>query len=625
MQKNRNLFIILNVVVLLVLGWAVLSAVQTITTDQVTWTEAREKVESGDVKEVIFDGRTKAQLVLKGDGPDGVKGADTVFRIEAFDDKFIDLLEANDVPYRARPPHACSGGEGGGGGLGLLLPLGLMVVVWMMLARREGGVPPGVATFGKSQAKLAPEEGTGVSFEDVAGIEESVEELQEVVQFLKTPEKFTALGGKIPKGVLLVGPPGTGKTLLARAVAGEAGVPFFSISGSDFVEMFVGVGAARVRDLFTKAAEHAPCIIFIDELDAVGKARGGGSPVGGHDEREQTLNQILVEMDGFDGRKGIIIIGATNRPEILDPALLRAGRFDRQVLVDRPDVKGREAILRVHGRDMKLAPEVDLAEVARMTPGFAGADLANALNEAALLAARQDKKQIELSDIGDAIERIVAGLEKKSRRLNLTERRVVAYHEAGHAICAAACPGADPVQKISIIPRGIGALGYTLQTPLEDRYLMTRTELTNRLIVLYGGRTAEEVKFEDITTGASDDIRKASDLARRMIAQYGMSKALGAIDYGGEQQNPFGIGGRAGRDVAISEETARQIDAETRRLLQEAWKSARDILDQHRDLLDRMATHLLDEEVLEGDTLKDFLSEVAPRESGWSDTALPTA
>jgi cell division protease FtsH len=607
-SKNRNLFIILNLVVLVVLGWAVISVVQGNLGDRLTWTEAKARIESGAIERVVFDGTNGLQLYPKGESESGPNAPITVYRVNADDEGIIKVLEANGVSYSAERPSACAGG--GGGGFSLLLMIGFFAVMWMMMSRREGGVPPGVATFGKSQAKLAPEEGTGVSFEDVAGIDEAIEELQEIVQFLRTPEKFTSLGGKIPKGVLLVGPPGTGKTLLARAVAGEAKVPFFSISGSDFVEMFVGVGAARVRDLFTKAAEHAPCIIFIDELDAVGKARGGGSPVGGHDEREQTLNQILVEMDGFDGRKGIIIIGATNRPETLDPALLRAGRFDRQVLVDRPDVKGREAILQVHAKDMKIDPEVDLAEVARMTPGFAGADLANALNEAALLAARYDKTQIEISDISDAIERIVAGLEKKSRRLNPKEKRVVAFHEAGHAICAAACPGADPVSKISIIPRGIGALGYTMQTPLEDRYLMARRELLNRLIVLYGGRVAEEIVFGDITTGASDDIRKASDLARRMIAQYGMSDRLGAIDYGGERQNPFGLGAAGMRDVPVSEATAQQIDAETRRLLEGAWQQARAILDQHRALLDRMAEHLLETEVLERETLQSFLAEV---------------
>jgi cell division protease FtsH len=608
-QKNRNLFIVLQLAALVAVGWVVLSLFQGVAFQPMTWSEAKSRISQGEVAEVVFEGESRVQLKLNGDD-EGDANQRTVYRVDADDEGFVDLLEANGVPYSRKAPGACDGE--GGGGLGLMLPMALIFLLWVMFSRREGGVPPGVATFGKSSAKLAPEEGTGVSFEDIAGVDEGIEELQEVVQFLQTPEKFTALGGKIPKGVLLVGPPGTGKTLLARAVAGEAGVPFFSISGSDFVEMFVGVGAARVRDLFQKAAEHAPCIIFIDELDAVGKARGGGSPMGGHDEREQTLNQILVEMDGFDGRKGIIIVAATNRPEILDPALLRAGRFDRQVLVDRPDVTGREAILQVHAREMKLDPSVDLGEVARRTPGFAGADLANALNEAALLAARREKTSVELQDIDDAVERIVAGLEKKSRRLSDKEKRVVAYHEAGHAICAAACPGADPVQKISIIPRGIGALGYTLQTPLEDRYLMTRGELLNRLIVLYGGRTAEEQVFGDITTGASDDIRKASDLARRMVSQYGMSESMGAVDYGGERQNPFGMGGGAMRDIAVSEATARALDEETRRILDAAHRDARRVLAAHRELMDRMAAHLLDKEVLEREVLKAFLDEVTP-------------
>jgi cell division protease FtsH len=612
-QKNRNLFIILNLVVLVVLGWAALNVVQTVTAERVTWTEAKAKVADGQVTEVIFDGPWKVTLLLEPEELDGHPIPETFYRVEADDEAFIALLEEQGVSYSAAAPSSCDG-SGEGGGMSMLLPIGLLVVMWVMLSRRDGGAQSGVANFGKSSAKLAPEEGTGVAFTDVAGIDEAIEELEEIVLFLKTPEKFTALGGKIPKGVLLVGPPGTGKTLLARAVAGEAGVPFFATTGSDFVEMYVGVGAARVRDLFKKATEHAPCIIFIDEIDAVGRSREGAGPMGSADERHQTLNQILVEMDGFDGRKGVIILGATNRPEILDPALLRAGRFDRQVLVDRPDVRGREAILRIHAKDLKLSPDVDLAEIARMTPGFAGADLANALNEGALLAARHDHTAVEMSHISDAIERTVAGLEKKSRRLNPKEKRVVAYHEAGHAICAAACPGADPVQKISIIPRGIGALGYTMQTPLEDRYLMFRQELLNRLIVLYGGRTAEELVFGDYTTGASDDIRKASDLARRMVAQYGMSESMGAIDYGGERRNPFGMGGSAGRDIPVGEATAQQLDAESRRLLETAWGQARSVLTDHRDLMDRMSEHLLENEVLERDVLATFLAEVTPLE-----------
>jgi cell division protease FtsH len=584
------------------LVWMAFGAMQQVSQTSPTWSEAKRKISEGAVEQVTFEhNRVRLQLREKAKGQPVVE---SVERVTADDAGMVKLLEEKGVPYRSAPPSACEGP-----GMSWFLILAMSFAMMTMMARRDGGAPPGVAAFGKSQARLAPEEGTGITFADVAGIDEAIEELEEIVHFLKTPEKFTALGGKIPKGVLLVGPPGTGKTLLARAVAGEAGVPFFSISGSDFVEMFVGVGAARVRDLFQKAGEHAPCIIFIDELDAVGKARGAGAPMGGHDEREQTLNQILVEMDGFDGRKGIIIVAATNRPETLDPALLRAGRFDRQVLVDRPDVKGREAILKVHARTLRLAPEVDLSVVARMTPGFAGADLANTLNEAALLAARRDRTQIELEHIEAAVERIVAGLEKKSRRLGEKERSVVAYHEAGHAICAAACPGADPVQKISIIPRGIGALGYTLQTPMEDRYLMAKREMQARLVVLYGGRIAEQVVFGEITTGASDDIRKASDLARRMIQEFGMSDRLGPIDYGGSRPGPMGMGA-AVRDIALSEKTAESVDEEVRRELEDAWRRAHQILIGRRDLLDRMARHLLDKEVLERDDLATFLAEV---------------
>ncbi|NOY24879.1 MAG: ATP-dependent zinc metalloprotease FtsH [Oligoflexia bacterium] len=576
----------------------------------VPWSEVKTQVEAGRVDSVLFDGPKVTVSYKDGQGPQlnpsapGERKDTANVTLVQGDTDFIKLLEANNVAYAAKPQSACDGGSV------FMMSLMLMAFLFLFVFRRDGGAPPGVATFGKSRASLAPEEGTGVTFSDVAGIDEAIEELQEIVLFLSTPERFTRLGGKIPKGVLLVGPPGTGKTLLARAVAGEAAVPFYSISGSDFVEMFVGVGAARVRDLFKEAAERAPCIIFIDELDAIGKARGGANPVGGHDEREQTLNQLLVEMDGFDGRKGIIIMAATNRPEILDPALLRAGRFDRQVLVDRPDVRGREAILQVHAKGLKLADQVELSELARMTPGFAGADLANALNEGALLAARRSKSEIEMIDLSDAVERIVAGLEKKSRRLSEQEKRVVAFHESGHAICAAACPGADPVHKISIIPRGIGALGYTLQMPLEDRYLMSRSELENRLTVLYGGRAAEELIFGDFTTGAGDDIRKASDLARRMVGQFGMSPRMGPVDYGGEMQNPFGMGGGGIRDISVSEETSQQLDQETRRILDTAHDRARAILVGHESLLRRMSEDLISTEVLDKDQLLVYFAEV---------------
>ncbi|MFM2243947.1 MAG: hypothetical protein RL071_21 [Pseudomonadota bacterium] len=606
MQKNASILVALSLTLLLALGLTLLGVLREPGELEHSWSEAKALASEGHLQRVIFQGNSANFEQKKAEGEQKPKTF-TLTRIESDEAELIKILEQNNVTYTAVPPSDCNNGN-----LLNLLVLLMMVMFFVTMTRREGGVPPGVATFGKSSAKLAPEDGTGVTFKDVAGVDEGIEELQEIVQFLRTPNRFTALGGKIPKGVLLVGPPGTGKTLLARAVAGEAGVPFFSISGSDFVEMFVGVGAARVRDLFQKAAEQAPCIIFIDELDAVGKARGGNTPVGGQDEREQTLNQILVEMDGFDGRKGIIIVAATNRPETLDPALLRAGRFDRQVVVDRPDFKGREAILKVHARTMKLAEDVDLAIVARMTPGFAGADLANALNEAALLAARHDKKAIEMSDIDAAVERIVAGLEKKSRRLSEREKRVVAFHESGHAICAAASPGADPVQKISIIPRGVGALGYTLQTPAEDRYLMSRGDLRNRIVTLYGGRVAEELVFEDVTTGASDDIRKASDLARRMVNQFGMSARMGAVDYGGEHYGPFAGAGVGGRDVSVSEETARQLDEEVRGLLARAHDDARRVLLAHQDLLFRMSTQLLEEEVLDRDALAALLAEVQP-------------
>jgi cell division protease FtsH len=588
----------------MVIGYQVLSSVEQQVSQKTTWPEAKTLISSGEVERVEIQ---RANIVLVKQTNEGARPVELkIPRVHADDEGLIAVLESSQVPYVAVDESGCDAAT-----TWMSLPFMLLMLgfLWMMMVRRENGAPPGVATFGKSSAKLAPEEGTGVTFKDVAGIDEGIAELEEIVHFLRTPQKFTALGGKIPKGVLLVGPPGTGKTLLARAVAGEAGVPFFSISGSDFVEMFVGVGAARVRDLFQKASEHAPCIIFIDELDAVGKARGGSGPVGGQDEREQTLNQILVEMDGFDGRKGIIIVAATNRPEILDAALLRAGRFDRRVVVDRPDVKGREAILQVHARQVKLSEDVDLGAVARMTPGFAGADLANVLNEAALLAARQDKTAIDLADIDAAVERSVAGLEKKSRRLGEKVKRVVAFHESGHAICAAASPGSDPVQKISIIPRGIGALGYTLQTPLEDRYLHSERDLLNRIITLYGGRVAEEIVFGRVnrTTGASDDIRKASDLARRMVAELGMSDEMGAIHYGGDQPNPFGIGG-ASRDVAISEDTARMLDQQVRKLLEAAKAQAQTILEENRALLDEMSEHLLQHEVLERDALHAFLA-----------------
>jgi cell division protease FtsH len=489
--------------------------------------------------------------------------------------------------------------------LSWVLPLGFFFLVWRF-AMKKMGPGMGVMSFSKSKAKIFAESDTNVSFADVAGIDEAKEELQEVVEFLSTPEKFQKLGGRIPKGVLLIGPPGTGKTLLARAVAGEAKVPFFSISGSEFVEMFVGVGAARVRDLFSQATLQAPCIIFIDELDALGKARGM-NVMGGHDEREQTLNQLLVEMDGFETNKGVIIMAATNRPEILDPALLRPGRLDRQVLVDRPDINGREAILTIHSKNVLLSPEVDLRTIAGRTPGFVGADLSNIINEAALLAARKNKEMVEAADFDEAIDRVIAGLQKKSRVINSKEKEIVAFHESGHAIVAESVEHADPVHKISIIPRGIAALGYTQQQPTEDRYLMTRSELLDRLAVLLGGRVAEELVFEEISTGAQNDLQRASDIARSMVTEYGMSDRLGLVSYERPHQ-PMFLPESFSPSKNYSEAKAAQIDEEVARFVEEAHQRVRNILVERRTVLDDLALLLSQKECVQGEELRKMLA-----------------
>jgi cell division protease FtsH len=521
-----------------------------------------------------------------------------VVRVE--DSALIGELEAAGIPFK---------GEVTSDWLPTLLswgvPVALFFILWSYLFKRIGGAGGGLMQIGKSKAKVYIEKKTGVTFADVEGIDEAEDELVEVVEFLKNPQKYQRLGGRIPKGVLLLGLPGTGKTLLARAVAGEAGVPFFSISGSDFVEMFVGVGAARVRDLFAQAVEHAPSIIFIDELDALGKARGMNL-LSSHDEREQTLNQLLAEMDGFDPNQGVILMAATNRPEILDAALLRPGRFDRQVLVDRPDVKGREAILRLHAKKIKLSPAVDLAQIAAKTPGFVGADLANIINEAALLAARQGKEGVEACDFDEAIERVVAGLQKKSRVMNPREKKTVAYHEAGHALVAELVPGADPVTKISIIPRGLAALGYTQQFPTEDRYLMTRSELLARVYVLLGGRVAEEMIFGDISTGAQNDLQKATEIARTMVTQFGMSERLGLVALEGARTPTF-LPVAAPSQREYSEDTARMVDEEIKQLLDAAHAKVRDCLASHRPTLEELANLLLEKEVVDRPQLQAIL------------------
>jgi cell division protease FtsH len=494
--------------------------------------------------------------------------------------------------------------------LSWIVPVALFAGIWIfMLRRMGGGIGGGLMQIGKSKAKVYVQSDTGVTFADVAGVDEAKEELREIIEFLKNPKEYGRLGGRMPKGVLLVGPPGTGKTLLARAVAGEAGVPFFSISGSEFVELFVGVGAARVRDLFEQARARAPAIIFIDELDALGRARGIGPMAGGHDEKEQTLNQLLVELDGFDPSTGLVLLAATNRPEILDPALLRAGRFDRQVLVDRPDKLGRIQILGVHLKKVRLAPDVRPEEIAALTPGFTGADLANLVNEATLLATRRNADAVTMEDFTHAIERIVAGLEKRNRLLNPKEREIVAYHEMGHALVAMALPGVDPVHKVSIIPRGIGALGYTIQRPTEDRFLMTLEELENKMAVLLGGRAAEKIVFGHLSTGAADDLVKVTDIARAIVTRYGMSERLGHVALEkdrrsllGTDQPYYGMEQRS-----YSDETAAAVDEEVRRIVDETFERTVALLTERRDVLERTARQLLEKETLDEREIRELI------------------
>jgi cell division protease FtsH len=582
--------------------------------ETIPYSEFKQLVRDGKVQEVTLS-EERIRGVLKTPGAERGKPF-TAIRVT--DAKLPEELEAHGVKYRGELVSRWVSDV-----LGWVIPLLFVVALWMFFLRRMGGAEGGVMSFARSKAKLyAAEDDVKVSFTDVAGVDEAEEELKEIVEFLKTPKKYTSIGGKIPKGVLLVGPPGTGKTLLARAVAGEAKVPFFSLSGSEFVEMFVGVGAARVRDLFSQAEAKAPCIVFIDELDALGKVRSQ-SPMGSHEEREQTLNQLLAEMDGFDGRKGIIIMGATNRPEVLDPALLRPGRFDRQVLVDKPDVRGREDILRIHVKTVKVSDGVDIKVIAQRTAGFAGADLANLVNEAALLAARKDKTSVEMKDFDDAIDRIIAGLEKK-RVMSDKERKIVAYHESGHAIVASILPGLDPVHKISIVARGFGALGYTMQLPLEDRYLMTRQDLLGQLAVLLGGRSAEEIAFGEVSTGAQNDLQRATDIARAMVTEFGMSEALGAVNYDGHRGTKFLDTPFMNERGNHSEDTAQKIDAEVKRILTSAHDDARRVLRERKDILDQLSARLLDKEVIEGDELRELLGPTPPKDpEGTVPPALP--
>ena len=591
---GTTMWLVLGVLLLVAVGNAVFFTLRA--GKEISYSEFKTRVRDGKVQEVTV-AEDRVQGMLKAD--EGQGRAFVTVRIE--DPKLVEDLEKHGVKYTGVVANRWVAEL-----LGWVLPLIFLIALWSFFFRRIGSAEGGVMSFARSRAKIyAEEDDVKVKFADVAGVDEAEEELREIVEFLKNPKKYTSIGGRIPKGVLLVGPPGTGKTLLARAVAGEAGVPFFSLSGSEFVEMFVGVGAARVRDLFNQAENKAPCIVFIDELDALGKVRIQ-SPMGSHEEREQTLNQLLAEMDGFDARKGVIIMAATNRPEVLDPALLRPGRFDRQVLVDKPDVRGREEILRIHVKNVKTAEHVDLRVIAARTAGFAGADLANLVNEAALLAARRDKTAVEMKDFDEAIDRVIAGLEKK-RVMSDKERRIVAYHESGHAIVATVLPGLDPVHKISIVQRGFGALGYTMQLPLEDKYLMTRSDLLSQLSVLLGGRSAEEIAFDEISTGAQNDLMRATDIARAMVTEFGMSDALGVVNYDGHRQPAF-IENPFGRERGnYAEETALKIDTEIKRILTEAHEKARQILRDHRDVLDRLSARLLEKEVIEADELKAIM------------------
>lgn len=576
-------------------------------TQRVPYSIFIDQVQDGKVAQA-YVGQDQIRYQLKGEGdqPGQVLSTTPIFDLD-----LPKRLEDKGVQFAAAPP---AKGNWFTTLLGWVIPPLIFVGILQFFAGRfGGGGPQGALSFTKSKAKVYVEgESTKITFADVAGVEEAKTELIEIVDFLKTPQRFTNIGARIPKGVLLVGPPGTGKTLLAKAVAGEAGVPFFSISGSEFVELFVGAGAARVRDLFEEAKKKAPCIVFIDELDAIGKSRASGGFMGGNDEREQTLNQLLTEMDGFAASNTtVIVLAATNRPESLDPALLRPGRFDRQVLVDRPDLSGREAILNIYAGKVKLGDDIDLHTLAARTPGFAGADLANLVNEAALLAARARHETVSQADFNEAIERVVAGLEKKSRVLNEKEKKIVAYHEVGHALVGALMPGGSKVAKISIVPRGMAALGYTLQLPTEDRFLMDEGELRGQIATLLGGRSAEEIVFGSITTGAANDLQRATDLAERMVTTYGMSKVLGPLAYEKGQQNNFlGDGAMMNPRRMVSDETAKAIDEEVKEIVEGAHQQALDILNNNRDLLEKIAQRILDVEVIEGDELQNLLSQV---------------
>jgi len=598
--RNRNLRNIALITVLVIIGLVVFQS----------WfggDKTQQEVNYSLFRSMVTNGQVMSIVIQENKGI-GVTTDGSKFTVELPDDETLydPFLRDNNVQIKYAPP------SNSGLLLSILmsiLPIGLLVVVWIYIMRKTqaGG---GAMSFGQSKAKLVRPETTEVTFADVAGIDEVKEEVEEIIDYLKDQKRFAVLGAEIPKGILLVGAPGTGKTLLAKAIAGEAHVPFFFISGSDFVEMFVGVGAARVRDMFVKAKASAPCIIFIDEIDAVGRKRGAGLG-GGHDEREQTLNQLLAEMDGFQPNKGIIMLAATNRPDVLDPALLRPGRFDRRITVPRPELKGREEIINVHLRGKTIAPDVDPAVLARQTPGFVGADLKNLCNEAALLAARENKSVVEMVDFEEATDRVIAGVRRKGIILSKEVRERIAYHESGHALLGRLLPKADPVHKISIIPRGNGSLGFTLQLPLEEKYIVSEEELNDKLVTLFGGRAAEEIVFNDFTTGAYDDLKQATKLAKRMVVEYGMSKKLGPISLAREHVDVF-LGEEIVKSNEHSEALSSLVDSEIRGLITHSYKTAKDLLSQHRSILDRLASALLDKEIIAGKDLQQLFASLIP-------------
>jgi len=601
-------YVFVALVSISIFNWFIASADSSV----VPYSEFKVLVESGEIVRINMDTNYYTGFTAIPEYSDGRPASQSTKKVykavPVYDPEFTKLLDSKKVTYEAvsREGNAAIGFV-----LNWVLPFGLMFFLWRMLQKRLTGMGSNVLSVGQNKAIIVAEGDVKTRFGDVAGVDEAKEELVEVVDFLKNPKKYTDIGGKIPKGVLLVGPPGTGKTLLARAVAGEAGVPFFRMSGAEFVEMFVGVGAARVRDLFKQAREKAPCIVFIDELDAIGKSRVNGV-MGGNDEREQTLNQLLVEMDGFDATSGLIILAATNRPDVLDPALLRPGRFDRQVGVDRPDIVGRLAILNIHAKSVKLDAATELSKVARATPGFVGADLANVVNEAALLAVRAGRKKVHQQDFEKAVEKIMTGLEKKSRVMNPDERRVIAYHEAGHAVVAAFTPNSDPVQKVSIVPRGFGALGFTLQVPLEDRYIVTEGKLLGEIDVLMGGRAAEELTFKQISTGAANDIMRATDIARRMITDYGMSERYRNVALTKRGAGMIGPSAEPVMAREYGEETQRYIDETVAATVAERYDTARRVLGEHQTLLDALALELLEKESVDEAHFKAIIAGPAP-------------